>query len=196
MEVRLSFAESSTVLKVAISLQSAAPSNPSPSYSVCHLLCALSSDKGDLKDASQTLYVPLIKIFFSTTNSDDGRPACECQALMKTNSTLWATARAGAFCMEKGARGLIHNSEASQRYERGEDASVCITPALPPRCITLPVGSFFESLIRSLSVALWLWLISASDKSLYSSPRLLCPVTQPQKWLSLRLKSLKECWLK
>ena len=53
---------------------------------------------------------------------------------------------------------------------REEDASVCITPALPLRCITLPGGSFFESLIRSLSVALWLWLISASDKSLYLSP--------------------------
>lgn len=81
---------------------------------------------------------------------------------------LWAW-REEAFSIEEVHRASFIIQRRRSDMREG-DASVCITPALPLCCITILGGSFFESLIRSLSVALWLWLISASDKSLYLSP--------------------------
>lgn len=49
--------------------------------------------------------------------------------------------REEGFCIEEvhGASFII---QRRRRDMREEDASVCITPALPLRCITLPGGSF------------------------------------------------------
>lgn len=78
------------------------------------------------------------------------------------------------FCIDKmhGGSFIIQTHRSNMREG---DASVCITPALPLRCITLPGGSdffFFEREFNTLPISLRLGcgLISASDKSLYLSP--------------------------
>lgn len=77
-----------------------------------------------------------------------------------------------------GIRGLIHNSKASQRYERGRRIRLHYTSVAS--ALHHPPGWFvFESLIRSLSLPGWLWLISASDKSLSFSASSSAPSHTP-----------------
>lgn len=88
----------------------------------------------------------------------------------------------------RGMRGLIHNSKASQRYERRR--RICLHYTSVASALHHPPGwVVFESLIRSLSLPGWLWLISASDKSLYFSPSSSAPSHTPlwRSWLEERL---------
>lgn len=120
---------------------------------ISHLLCALSSDKGDLKRPlkysaslySRFLVQPTVKM-----------GGCVLVWGINENKQHIVSIKRRSLLHWRGARGLIHNSEASQRYERG--GRICLHYASVASALHHPPGWFvFESLIRSLSVSLWLW---------------------------------------
>lgn len=82
---------------------------------------------------------PLLKIF-STTNNDDRRS--ECEVLTKTK--VWCKhEEKKPFSVEEVHRASFIIQRRRSDMREG-DASVCITPELPLRCITLMGGSFLR----------------------------------------------------
>lgn len=129
-------------------------------YAICFVPCLTILRQRGFKNASQNTLSLYLRFLAQPTMTMGGRVWV--WGINENKQYIVGTKRRRLLHW-RGARGLIHNSEASQQYERG--GRICLHYASVASALHHPPGWFvFESLIRSLSVALWLWLISASDR--------------------------------
>lgn len=120
---------------------------------------SLSSDKRGFK-----YFVNLYLGFLAQPTKTSG----SCYECIKENKQYIVSMKRRGFCIEE-----VHKASFIIQRRRSDMSGgrICLHYASVASALHHPPGWFiFKSLIRSQSVAFWLWLISASDKSLFLSP--------------------------